>query len=198
MKFPPSQLLKIAMLVLCSLLLSPDPPSLLFHLFSSPPPCCSAQLNSTSPLLHPPPPLPHPLLLCFSSPLLSTSAVLSSLLTAPPLSLFSSVRFVLWLQRLNLLAKHTKSHTCKCTQEKQNPRTFFTISWALNVFWAAFSLSESKGELCLHLCNKSMPELVFNAISEINLITQFYWQYGFHQNSIKGLTLVNHLVLIIN
>lgn len=175
MKFPPSQLLKIAMLVLCSLLLSPDPPSLLFHLFSSPPPCCSAQLNSTSPLLHPPPPpLPHPLLLCFSSPLLSTSAVLSSLLTAPPLSLFSSVRFVLWLQRLNLLAKHTKSHTCKCTQEKKNPRTFFTISWALNVFWAAFSLSESKGELCLHLCNKSMPELVFNAISEINLITQFY------------------------
>ncbi len=73
-------------------------------------------------------------------------ALISPLGAPSPPFFFLSVRFVPWLQRLNLLSKHTKSHMCKSTQDK-NPRTFFTVSQTLNVFWATFSLSESKGEL---------------------------------------------------
>lgn len=57
--------------------------------------------------------------------LLSTSALLcshpSSRLPSPQPP-FSSVRFVLWLQRLNLLAKHTKLLSCRSTQVQQEAR----------------------------------------------------------------------------
>lgn len=129
MKFPPSQLLKIAVLVLCSPFLSPDPPLLCF--ICSPLLLPAAPISLTPPLLSL---LPVPCTSAF--PLLYPALLLCSHLSSRlPLFLSSSVRFVLWLQRLNLLAKHTKLRTCKCTQEKKNLRTFFTISWTLNGFW---------------------------------------------------------------
>lgn len=98
------------------------------------------------------------LLLCLSShssrSLLSTSALLSS---PPPGSPsphppFASVRFVLWLQRLNLLAKHTKLLSCKSTQvqegarKKREPRTLLTIPWASEHVSGALHLVRNYGE----------------------------------------------------
>ena len=104
---------KLPYSVLCSSSSLPwCPPRSPFHPFPSPPPCCSTQLNSTSPLF--PSPIPLPLRFFFFSPPHPSSAqhFFCALISSPPrlpsLS-FSSVRFVPWLQRLNLLAKHAKS-----------------------------------------------------------------------------------------
>lgn len=56
------------------------------------------------------------LLLYFS--LLRSAFLLCSQLSSRLPLFISSVRFVLWLQRLNLLTKHTKLHMCTCTQGK--------------------------------------------------------------------------------
>lgn len=118
MKFPPSQLLKITMLVLCSPFLSPDSPLRRF--------ICSPLLLPAAPISLTPPLLCLLPVRCTSAfPLLYSALLLCSHLSSwLPHFIFSSVRFVLWLQRLNSLTKHTKLHTCKCTQGKKTLCTF--------------------------------------------------------------------------
>lgn len=141
------------------LLPSHDTPRSPFQPFSSPPPCCSTQLNSTSPLfpspvllpLHSPPPPCSALLLC--------SHLLSSRL--PSLS-FSSVRFVLWLQRLNLLAKHAKSRA----RRKKSTHIFHRLLRGPRCIPGLRSACQKKKKnpsnlATLYLCNKSTLELAF-------------------------------------
>lgn len=112
---------KMAALVPC-FSSSPLIHSSLFHLFSRLPPCCTAQLNSTFLLS-----FSH--VLCSSVYLSSAQHFFSALNS--PLSTSSSCRlsdFPMWLQRLNLLAKHTKSHMCICTQKKKPTRIFHRLA----------------------------------------------------------------------
>lgn len=184
--------------------LSPDPALLRVI-------CSPLLLLPAAPLsLTPPPslhlpPLSCPLPLCFPSPLLSTSSVLSSPPSPPPLpppphpSSLSSVRFVLQLQRLNLLAKHTKSHTCKCTQEKKKKRkpiSFFTVSQTVNIFWALHSLSvESRAvqPLSLCLCNRAATSNYFRGWLICRLCPWLIGQLFGHQSGEKCWSVCPHL-----
>lgn len=89
-----------------------------FHLSSSSSSSLPPQLNSAAPSSLPSPPF-----------LPSAQHFVEPLISSRLLSPFSSVRFVLWLQRLNLLTKHTKSHMCMClcTQVKKT-HTHFSLS----------------------------------------------------------------------
>lgn len=123
---------------------------------------------------------------------------------------FSSVRFVLWLQRLNLLAKHTKLLSCKSIQvqeearkkgggEKKDPRTFSTISWASECVAVALHLVCNYGEeRCVCTFQKevsaqdqfSTPSLKchndFFTILPPSHPPKFYARCEFHQRSIKA------------
>lgn len=132
------QMLKTSVLVLCSSF-SLKFPSSLFHLFSSPPPCCSAQLNSTSPLF--PSPVPCP------SAFLSSAQHSHIRVLASPLGSLSSPRLsdLSCGSRGLIYSPNILSATCAHAQKKKT-HTHFRLP-DLNVFWATFSLSESKREL---------------------------------------------------
>lgn len=180
------------------LLPSHDTPRSPFQPFSSPPPCCSTQLNSTSPLF------PSPVLLPLHSPppcsaLLLCSHLLSSRL--PSLS-FSSVRFVLWLQRLNLLAKHAKSRA----RRKKSTHIFHRLLRGPRCIPGLRSACQKKKK-------KKKPVQPGNPVPlqqiharacfstpslELNLIAHILLTEASHLHSIKRLTRINHRGLIIN
>lgn len=131
----------------------------------------AAPLSSTLPQL-----LLLLLLLPSSSPaplfLLSSAQHFCRALISPHSSLSSSsVSFVLWLQRLNLLAKHTKSHTCKCKQgrAKKTPACIFF-----------HHLPSHRRSLGLRaVCQNWKKSCVGTLSSFQRCLAHFYWQYGF-------------------
>lgn len=156
----------------------------------------AAPLSLTPPLLSSPLLSPAPL---FSSPLLSTSSVLS----VSPLGSLSSFRLsdLSRGSRGLIYSPNILNCTCAHAQKKKPTHIFHRLPdpecipgyiqpvriktrAASNLATCTFATN-----LCLGFF--STPPLRLT-------LSQFYWQHGFHQDSIRGLTLINHLTLIIN